>query len=449
MTEVVKAEWPSALQCLFWESVNGFPVRYRVLHGGRGSGKSWGIARALVVLAAQKTLRVLCARELQNSIRDSVHKVLCDQIDALGLGKFYQIEQARIYCPATGSEFSFEGIRNNITKIKSYEGIDICWVEEADKVTKTSWEVLIPTIRKVGSEIWVSFNPNLETDDTYVRFVLHPPKNAIVQKVNWRDNPFFSPVLKQEMLDLKSRDRDAYLHVWEGECKKSLDGAVYADELRDCAEEGRVAHVPHAVSSAVNLYFDLGRSDSTAIIFEQYVGMQRRIVDFYENRLKGLDHYIHVLKTRKGSSGELYDYGICWLPHDARAKTLGSKKSIEEQMREAGFRVKIVPRLSKFDGIIAARSIFPTCWFDAARCEKGLLHALRHYHYEEDPNTETLSKEPVHDWSSHAADAFRYMAIASSEGSVDGKSRRVKGAFARQGLMGKFRDFTDNLGWMG
>jgi len=150
---VVQANWPKALQCLFWDNVNGLPVRYRVLYGGRGSGKSWGIARALVVLAAQKPLRVLCARELQNSVRDSVHRVLCDQIDALGLGGFYRIEQNRIFCPSTGSEFSFEGIRNNITKIKSYEGIDICWVEEADKVTQNSWEVLIPTIRKDCSEI--------------------------------------------------------------------------------------------------------------------------------------------------------------------------------------------------------------------------------------------------------------------------------------------------------
>lgn len=443
-------EWPQKLQCLFWPQVNGFPVRYRVLYGGRGGAKSWGIARALVMLAAQKPLRVLCARELQNSIRDSVHKVLSDQIDLLGLTGFYQIEQARIYCPSTGSEFSFEGIRNNVTKIKSYEGVDICWVEEANKVTKSSWEVLIPTIRKEQSEIWISFNPELESDDTYVRFVLNPPKNAIVQKISWRDNPWFPLVLKQEMLDLKSRDRDAYLHVWEGECRKSLEGAVYADELRDCAEEGRIGYVPHAASSAVNLYWDLGRSDSTAIIFEQYVGMQRRIVDFYENRLKSLEHYVHILRTRRGSSNELYDYGLCWLPHDAAAKTLGSKKSVQEQLQDAGFRTKIVPRLSKFDGIIAARSIFPTCHFDAARCEKGLLHALRHYHYAEDMNTETLSREPVHDWSSHAADAFRYMAIASQEGSVDGRGRKVSRALKQhQGILGKLAGLSDSLGWMG
>jgi phage terminase large subunit len=199
----------------------------------------------------------------------------------------------------------------------------------------------------------------------------------------------------------------------------------------------------------VNLYFDLGRSDSTAIIFEQYVGMQRRVIDFYQNRLKGLDHYIHVLRSRYGSNGELYEYGDCWLPHDARAKTLGSKKSIEEQMREAGFRVRIVPRLSKVDGIIAARGIFPTCWFDASRCEKGLLHSLRHYHYAEDPDKEILSNEPVHDWSSHAADAFRYMAIASSDRGGDRKSRKISSALKKHsGLKGAFQSIGESLGWM-
>lgn len=442
-------EWPEKLKCLFATSVNGLPVRYRVLYGGRGGAKSWGIARALVLLAAQRPLRILCARELQNSIRDSVHRVLSDQIDGMGLSGFYQIEQARIFCPSTGSEFSFEGIRNNVTKIKSYEGVDICWVEEANKVTKNSWEILTPTIRKEGSEIWLSFNPELETDYTYDFFVLRSPKNAIVQKISWRDNPWFPSVLKAEMLELKSRDVDAYLHVWEGECRKALDGAVYADELRDCSMEGRITQVPHAVSSSVNLYWDLGRSDSTAIIFEQYVGMQRRIVDFYENRLKSLEHYVHVLRQKRGSSGELYEYGTCWLPHDARAKTLGSKKSIEEQLKEAGFNVKIVPRLSKFDGIIAARAIFPTCWFDAGRCEKGLLHALRHYHYEEDKETETLSKEPVHDWSSHAADAFRYMAVASNGESGHAKRSLRALQRANEPKLLPYYGTNDGLGWMG
>lgn len=445
---VVQTHWPEALQCLFWDNANGLPVRYRVLYGGRGSGKSWGIARALVILAVKRPLRVLCARELQNSMRDSVHKVLCDQITQLGLAGYFSIERERIFCPSTGSEFSFEGIRNNVTKIKSYEGIDICWIEEGDKVTKSSWEVLIPTIRKEKSEIWVSFNPNLETDDTYQRFVIAPPRNAIVKKVNWRDNPFFPSVLLQEMLDMKDRDPDGYLHVWEGECRRALEGAVYAEELRDCWGEGRVTQVPHHVGSPVNIYLDLGRADHTVIIFEQFVGMQRRIIDCYQNRLKSLEHYFHVLKTRKGSSGQLYDYGTCWLPHDAKAKRLGTKKTIQEQFADAGFYVRIVPNLSIADGLTAARSIFPTCWFDAARCEKELLYALRHYHYAEKTETETLSEKPVHDWSSHAADAFRYMAIASDNAPGNGKIKKIVGNLRKESFLGAVAQLGGQLGWM-
>jgi phage terminase large subunit len=440
-------EWPEALQCLFWPLVNGRPVRYRVLYGGRGGAKSWGIARALILLSTQKPLRILCARELQNSIRDSVHKVLADQIDKMGLSHLFVIEQARIFCPSTGSEFSFEGIRNNVTKIKSYEGVDICWVEEADKTSKNSWDVLIPTIRKEGSEIWVSFNPNLEEDDTYQRFIIHPPRNAIVQKISWRDNPWFPEVLKDEMLECRERSMDDYLHIWEGECRRSLEGAVYADELRNIAKNGQIMEVPHFPASPVNLYLDIGHSDYTSIIFEQYVGMQRRIIDFYQNRLKGVEHYVHVLRSRRGSSGELYEYGTMWLPHDAYAMRLGMRSPVATQFSEAGFNVRPAPKISRFDGIMQARAIFPTCWFDASRCEKELLHALRHYHYAENKDTQTLSVEPVHDWTSHAADAFRYMAVASQGTSERGRAARVRAAFGRGQLA--LPGPGDSLGWLG
>jgi phage terminase large subunit len=148
----VNAEFPEKLACLFK------PNRYKVLYGGRGGAKSWGIARALLIMASNKPLRILCARELQMSIRDSVHKLLSDQIETLQLSGFYEIQNSSIK-GLNGSEFSFAGLRSNVAQIKSYEGVDICWVEEAQTVSKGSWNVLIPTIRKDGSEIWVSFNP--------------------------------------------------------------------------------------------------------------------------------------------------------------------------------------------------------------------------------------------------------------------------------------------------
>jgi phage terminase large subunit len=228
---VAQAEFPAKLACLFE------PKRYKVLHGGRGGAKSWGVARALLILAAKTPMRVLCAREFQVSIKDSVHKLLTDQTYAMGLDSFYEITQTTIR-GKNGSEFFFIGLKNNITNVKSFEGVDICWVEEAQTVSKTSWNVLIPTIRKDGSEIWVTFNPELETDDTYQRFVVTPPPNSVVQKITWRDNPWFPETLREEKDHLQVRDTEAYNTVWEGICRKTVDGAVFANEITMADLEG-------------------------------------------------------------------------------------------------------------------------------------------------------------------------------------------------------------------
>jgi phage terminase large subunit len=438
-------QFPEKLQCLF------VPARYKVLYGGRGGAKSWGVARALLILASQTKKRILCGRELQNSIKDSVHKLLSDQIEAMGLSKLYVIEQARIYCPSTGSEIFFEGIRNNVAKIKSYEGIDILWMEEADKATKSSWGIVIPTIRKEGSEIWITFNPNLEEDDTYQRFVVNPPKNAIVVKISWRDNPWFPKTLYDEMVELREKDFDEYLHVWEGECKRALEGAVYAAELRELYADGRVTSVPHHRAFRVNTYWDIGRSDSTSIWFEQYFSGDRRIIDFYEARLKDLEHFVQMLKDRKGQNGQAYEYGTHWLPFDAGAKRFGTKRTVEEQLRDAfrseGARVRLTPKISKFDGIMALRTIFPTMHFDQAKTAQG-LRSISHYHYIEDQDTGVFSKEPVHDWSSHAADALRYLAVASSNATSEEASKRTKSRLhaAMDVMMG---NAPGPQGWMG
>ena len=199
MVKMPDALFPAPLQCLFQ------PKRTKVLWGGRGAGRSWGVARALLLIGSERAIRVLCVRELQNSISESVHKLLADQIVALGLEAFYDVQVGRII-GRNGTTFAFEGIKNNTSKIKSYEGIDRCWVEEANKVSRSSWEVLIPTIRKEGSEIWLTFNPELDTDYTYQRFVMSPSEQSVVVKMTWRDNPWFPDVLKAEMEDLKARD---------------------------------------------------------------------------------------------------------------------------------------------------------------------------------------------------------------------------------------------------
>jgi len=241
-----KAEFPLKLQSLFQRS------RYKVCYGGRGGAKSWGIARALLIKGAKQPTRILCAREFQTSIRDSVHKLLCDQIEALGLHSFYEITQASIR-GSNGTEFAFAGLKNNISNIKSFEGVDICWVEEAQTVSRLSWNVLIPTIRKEGSEIWVSFNPELETDETYQRFVVLPPDDCIQIKVNWSDNPWFPETLRLEKDALKQRDEESYNQVWEGLCRQTVDGAIFAKEMQQAEKDGRICRVPFDATKPVHI----------------------------------------------------------------------------------------------------------------------------------------------------------------------------------------------------
>lgn len=399
---VAKAEFPIKLQCLFQKS------RYKVLYGGRGGAKSWGVARALLILGAKSTLRILCAREFQTSIRDSVHKLLCDQIQELGLIGFYEITQNSIR-GKNGTEFSFVGLKNNVANVKSYEGVDICWVEEAQTTSRLSWNVLIPTIRKEGSEIWVTFNPELETDETYQRFVINPPANAIVQKVNWSDNPWFPETLREEKDALKSRDIQAYNTVWEGLCRQTVDGAIFAREMQMAELEGRITNVPYDASKPVHAVFDLGWADATAIWFLQFIGMETRLIRYIEGTQQTISEYLAKMQT----FGYVYD--TLWLPHDAQNKTLAANgRSIEDIVRAAGYKTRIIEKTPVADSINAARTMFRACYFDRENCHEG-LQCLRHYRYEVDPETQQFSRNPLHDQYSHGADAFRYIGLMVNE----------------------------------
>lgn len=207
------------------------PKRYKTFHGGRGGAKSWGIARALVIMAASKRLRILCTREVQNSIKDSVHKLLKDQIEMLGLNPWFRITNESI-TSACGSEFLFKGLRFDPLGIKSTEGVDICWVEEAQSVSADSWDILIPTIRKESSEIWISFNPGEEIDPTYQRFVLNPPDDSITIEVNYYDNPYLPETLRKEMEYCKRVDYEAYEHVWLGKPKSISEAVIFKQRYR-------------------------------------------------------------------------------------------------------------------------------------------------------------------------------------------------------------------------
>ena len=446
-------EFPEPLTCLFQ------PKRHKVLYGGRGAGRSWNVARWLLLECLKSEQRVLCAREFQRSIAESVYRTLVDQINLMGLQGFFDIQANRIGAPF-GGYFVFEGIKNNVTKIKSYEGITRCWVEEANKVSANSWETLLPTIRRKDAEIIVTFNPELETDYTFQRFVRKPSgkvlqtregftetEDSFIIKMTYKDNPwFYETAMPQEMEDLKARDYDAYLNVWEGHCRQALEGAVFAKELRRAQEETRICRVPWDPETPVDTFWDLGRRDMTCIWFAQRVAMQWRVLGYFEDSQEDIHYYLRHCQGRR------YTYGTFHLPHDAKAKHLVHKRTIEQIVRAAGYRTIIIPRTpKKANAINAARILFPTCWFDENECREG-LERLRHYCYAVSEETDAggraikrRSEEPLHDDNSNGADAFMTMAQAIKPG----KTRRPEDVMeALRRPVNGFIAEAPSLGWM-
>ena len=399
---VSAVEFPEKLQFLFE------PSRFKCCHGGRGSGKSWGFARALLVIGVKQQIRVLCAREFQNSIAQSVHRLLADQIIAIGLNSFYEITQNQIR-GQNGTEFNFVGLKNNPANIKSYEGSTHVWIEEAQTVSDRSLEILIPTIRTPGSEIWITFNPELATDPVYNRYVINTPENCVTVRMNWQDNPWFPDVLRIEKDQLYARDRTAYNTVWEGLCRQTVDGAIFAKEMTMADLDNRITNVQYDPIKPVHAVFDLGWADQTAIWFVQFIGMEVRLIRYYENSQETIAHYLAKIQS--------YGYVIdtLWLPHDAGNKTLSSHgKSIEEIVRATGYNTRVIERTPIADSINAARLMFGKCWFDKVNTHEG-LQCLRHYRYDVDPDTKQFSQKPLHDSYSHGADAFRYIGLMVNE----------------------------------
>lgn len=393
MSSQTIAQFPSKLDFLFE------PHRYKVAYGGRGSGKSWGFARALLLQAANKPLRVLCAREVQRSIKNSVHQLLSDQIQALGLGQFYEVLESEIR-GLNGSLFVFTGLANNTAEsIKSYEGIDRVWCEESQTISKKSWDILIPTIRKPESEIWVSFNPGLDTDDTYMRYCVNPPENAKVVKLNYMDNPWFSEVLEIERKHSEKTNPD-YNNIWLGECKAAVDGAIYANEIREAQEGGRITTVPYDPMMKVHVVMDLGWNDSMSVILCQKGISDLRIIGYIEDDHRTLDSYSAQLKNLS------YNWGTMFLPHDGQSKDFKHGISAEEIMKKLGWDIRIVPKADIESGIKLARMNFHRIYFD--KSAQRLVECLKNYRRSINSATNEPGA-PLHDEYSHGADAFRYL----------------------------------------
>lgn len=387
------------------------PKRFKVLYGGRDSTKSWSIARMLLVRGRAKPERILCTREIQKSIAESVHQLLKDQVGVLGFEDFYEVQDKYIY-GRNGTQISFHGLSGQTaTSIKSYEGTTICWVEEAQTITKRSWDLLEPTIRAPGSEIWVSFNPDMDTDETYKRFVLSPPPDSIVTKINWYDNPWRSTVLDAAREKMKRDAPDDYEHIYEGNCRPAIEGAIYFKEVSALRASGRLCNVPYDPMLKVHIVCDLGFNDFMSLLLVQRLGSEIRVIRYIEDRMRDIPSYSQELK------GLNLNWGKVWLPHDGRAKTLTSSSnplgaSAEEQFQKLGWQVEIVDNIEIEQGIRKTREVFPRVVMDKTHANE-LINRLGRYRRR--VNAEGQASTPMHDDQSHGSDGFRYLALVADQ----------------------------------
>lgn len=429
----INLKLPSKLRFLF------DALRYKVAYGGRGSAKSWSFARALLIQGYAKPLRILCAREVQKSIKQSVHTLLVDQIQLLGLGQFYDVTETMIR-GKNGTEISFTGLaQQTVESIKSFEGVDKVWIEEAHSVSKRSWDILIPTIRKPGSEIWITLNPYLDTDDTYVRFISNPPPKTIEEdgverdyakiiKINYNDNPWFSGELEQERKRCKENSPEDYDNIWEGKCKKAVDGAIYFNEVTDAQEQGRVIRVHYDPMLKVQIVFDMGWNDSMFISLVQRSASEIRIIECIEDSHKTLEYYSKMLKAKELNWGNVY------MPHDAAQKDYKTGRSGIQVMEGFGWTVERVPMMSIESGIKLSRMTFPRVYFDKEKSGR-LIDCLKRY----SRLVNTVTGEPgtpKHDEYSHGADNFRYICIAAE-------------TMSNHNLTDNNMNIPASIGWMG
>lgn len=381
------------------------PHRYKVIYGGRGGSRSWGVAQYLLVEGGRKQHRFLCTREVQKSIKDSVHKLLSDQIKRLGMEHFYQVLENEIR-GINGTTFMFAGLSDlTVDSIKSYEGVTKVWCEEAQNITKNSWKILIPTIREAGSEIIVTFNPELETDETYRRFIKNTPPDTWLCELSWQDNPWFPEVLNQERIHCQeTEDEEEYDNIWNGKCRYAVAGAIYAKEVAKAYKENRICRIPYDPRLKVHTVWDLGFNDSMSIILVQKLRSEIRIIDYIEDNQKTTDWY--GAELNKMNLNWAYD----WLPWDGDVPERKTGKSDRQILKAMNRNVRIAPQVGREEGIKIARKVFGRCVIDSFKCEE-LIECLKRYRRNINKSTDEPG-QPVHDKYSHGADAFRYLGLS-------------------------------------
>lgn len=392
------------------------PARYKGAWGGRGSGKSHFFAEKLIDDSLYEPgMLSVCIREVQKSLKQSSKRLIEMKLRDLGLGEKdgFKVFNEIIQTPGDGV-IAFQGMQDHTAEsIKSLEGFKRAWMEEAQTISATSLNLLRPTIRAQGSEIWASWNARRKTDpvDLMLRG-LQQPTGAVVVKANWQDNPWFTAELEQERQDCLRMQPDQYGHIWEGEYVTVSSGAYFARQMADARSEGRISPVAADPLMTYRAYWDIGgtgaKADACAIWIVQFVGLQVRVLNYYEAVGQELSTHVNWLRA----SG--YGAALCVLPHDGASNDKVYRVSYESALKGAGFDVRVVPNMGQgaaMTRIETVRRVLPSVWFNEATTEGG-RDALGWYHEKKD-EARGIGLGPNHDWSSHAADAFGLMAVDS------------------------------------
>jgi phage terminase large subunit len=394
------------------------PSRYKGAYGGRGSGKSQFFAGLIVDLAIRKPgLRAICCREVQKSLKESAKRLIEQKIEEYGVGDQFEVQESQIKTPG-GGLIVFAGLQDHTAEsIKSYEGFDVAWVEEAQTVSPKSLNLLRPTIRKPGSELWFSWNPRRRVDpvDQMLRGE-ELPTGAVVIRANWDANPWFPAELEQERLDCLRMQPDQYDHIWEGGYVTVAEGAYYAKALALARREGRMTTLSPDPLFAMRAYCDIGgpgaRADAFSMWICQFVGGRVNVLNYYEAQGQPLAEHLAWLRAQGLDAGKV----DIFLPHDGLKEGGVNPGSFESAFRDAGYSATTLRNEgsgvtgAKTARIEASRRLFPSIWFDDSKCSGG-LDALGWYHEKKDDDR-GIGLGPDHDWSSHAADAFGLMCVS-------------------------------------
>lgn len=371
--------------------------RYISVRGGRGSGKTKNFARALVMRSTVEKLRILCTREVQLSIRESVYATIVNEIRELGLESQFEILSNEIRSKKGGT-FIFRGLASEtIDSIKSLADIDIAWVEEAQAVSRKSFEMLFPTIRANGSQIWLSWNPELESDPVYELVVKEGLPKCANLFVNFDQNPWFPEVLRLEEQHMLAHDPIKHRHVWGGMPLPAVAGAIYFTEIMAMENTGRIRLMTMDPDLQLYAVFDLGFNDAMSCGIVQRTKDDIRIIDFIENNRVTLAWFNDELRARN------YESAIIVLPHDGRHKNLQTGLSPQEIMSMYGWMVEIVDNIGVENGIRACRELMAQMYIDEYKCADLIEHLKRY--------ARNKHGHPTHDEHSHSADMCRYVAV--------------------------------------